>query len=292
MLSRSQRLETLSVVVLIVAVLSVTPTKAQNLPEEGIVAAGNGHTVGLKADGTVVAAGDNYYGQCEVSAWTDIVQVAAYAMRTLGLKADGTVVAAGYNSYGECNLDAWNLKPNSPPVFEPIGNQQVKEGQLLEFTILAVDPERDVITYAAAGLPTGAVFDPVSRLFSWRPDFAQAGSYTIIFSAIDNGTPSMTGELPVVVTIGNAPTLPEQIRALVLTVLSLGLEKDVENSYFANLKKVEAFVGANKIIPALNQLNATIHKAQQDIGQGKIEATQGQGLMEMTNELIRALTVP
>ena len=36
-----------------------------------IVTAGN-YTVGLKADGTVVATGWNEYGQCDVSGWTDI----------------------------------------------------------------------------------------------------------------------------------------------------------------------------------------------------------------------------
>ena len=39
-----------------------------------IVAIGAGyyHTVGLKADGTVVAVGYNNGGQCKVSGWTDI----------------------------------------------------------------------------------------------------------------------------------------------------------------------------------------------------------------------------
>jgi len=36
------------------------------------VATGIFHTVGLKADGTVVAVGDNNYGQCDVQGWTDI----------------------------------------------------------------------------------------------------------------------------------------------------------------------------------------------------------------------------
>ena len=35
------------------------------------------HTVGLKSDGTVVAVGDNYFGQLDVGSWSDIVQVAA-----------------------------------------------------------------------------------------------------------------------------------------------------------------------------------------------------------------------
>ena len=41
-------------------------------PDIVAVAAGDAYTVGLKADGTVVAVGDNEYGQREVSGWTDI----------------------------------------------------------------------------------------------------------------------------------------------------------------------------------------------------------------------------
>ena len=71
------------------------------------VAAGWEHTVGLKADGTVVAAGENSYGQCDVSGWRDIVAVAAGDGHTVGLKSDGTVVAVGYNKYGQCDVSGW-----------------------------------------------------------------------------------------------------------------------------------------------------------------------------------------
>lgn len=42
--------------------------------EDDIVAfsAGDTHTIALKKGGTVVAVGDNEYGQCDVSEWTDI----------------------------------------------------------------------------------------------------------------------------------------------------------------------------------------------------------------------------
>jgi len=71
------------------------------------VAASGWHTVGLKEDGTVVAVGENYDGQCEVGGWADIVQVAAGWYHTVGLKSDGTVVATGYNDYGQCNVGGW-----------------------------------------------------------------------------------------------------------------------------------------------------------------------------------------
>ena len=56
------------------------------------VSASEGHTVGLKTDGTVVAVGDNKYGQCEVSSWRDIVSIYATSYMTVGLTSNGIVL--------------------------------------------------------------------------------------------------------------------------------------------------------------------------------------------------------
>lgn len=72
------------------------------------VAAGRYHTVGLRADGTVIATGSNDWGQCRVEEWTGIVAVAAGGYHTVGLKADGTVVAVGWDAYGQCGVRAWS----------------------------------------------------------------------------------------------------------------------------------------------------------------------------------------
>ncbi len=69
-----------------------------------VISAGGSHTVGLKSDGTVVAVGDNQYGQCDISDWTDIVEVSAGTAHTVGLRSDGTVIAVGDNQYGQCNV--------------------------------------------------------------------------------------------------------------------------------------------------------------------------------------------
>lgn len=79
---------------------------------------GNGHTVGLKRDGTVVAAGENKYGQCDVTGegWTDIVAISAGDWHTVGLRKDGTVistrpsqeVAEAEKIYtAACNVEDW-----------------------------------------------------------------------------------------------------------------------------------------------------------------------------------------
>jgi len=59
---------------------SLASAMALNTPQGQVtpmVAAGGYHTVGVKADGTVVAMGLNSDGQCNVGGWTDIIQVAA-----------------------------------------------------------------------------------------------------------------------------------------------------------------------------------------------------------------------
>ena len=71
------------------------------------IAASDEHMVGLKFDGTVVARGYNKDGRCDVSGWTDIVEIAASEKHTVGLKSDGTVVACGYNHYGQCDVSHW-----------------------------------------------------------------------------------------------------------------------------------------------------------------------------------------
>ena len=59
------------------------------------LAMGECHTIGLRADGTVVAAGQNYAGQCDVEDWKDIVYIAAGRTCTLGITADGDLKIAG-----------------------------------------------------------------------------------------------------------------------------------------------------------------------------------------------------
>lgn len=75
--------------------------KRKELPKQ-VLAVGNLHTVAIREDGTVLAAGDSSYGQCGVNDWTDIVSVAAGAYHTVGLRKDGTVLAAGDNRFGQC----------------------------------------------------------------------------------------------------------------------------------------------------------------------------------------------
>ena len=79
-----------------------------NIVNRETLSAGCFHTVGLKSDGTVIAAGDNDDGQCNVSAWADIVAICTGDWHTVGLKSNGTVVATGNNEDGQCEVSTWS----------------------------------------------------------------------------------------------------------------------------------------------------------------------------------------
>ena len=81
-----------------------------------LIAAGGRHTVGLRADGTVVAVGASTAGEGRTSTWQNIVDVAAGSVHmarntgkshTLGLANDGSVQACGWNNHGQCDVQKW-----------------------------------------------------------------------------------------------------------------------------------------------------------------------------------------
>ncbi|MBO5555751.1 MAG: hypothetical protein J5927_01065 [Oscillospiraceae bacterium] len=71
------------------------------------VSAGAYHTIGLRADGTVVATGNNKNGQCNVKSWENIVDIATGTAYSVGLKTDGTVVSVGTNEDNRSDVSKW-----------------------------------------------------------------------------------------------------------------------------------------------------------------------------------------
>lgn len=177
---------------------------------------------------------------------------------------------------------------NNPPVFSPVGNKSVNEGQALTFAIDATDPDIDTLVYSASNLPAGAGFDPDTQTFNWTPNYSQSGNYMIMFYVTDNGNPNMTTQMEVSISVG-VPAPCEIINHLISTIIDLALPSNVENSYFANLKKVCPFISDNKFTPAINQLNAFINKVNQDINQSIISQVNGDNLIAMANAVIETL---
>ena len=91
----------------------------------------------MKADGTVVAVGNNADGQCDVSDWTDIVAIAAGTNFTVGLKSDGTVIATSVPKgsmyyYGQNNVTTFT------GIVEIVANGYQSIGLKSDGTVVAV----------------------------------------------------------------------------------------------------------------------------------------------------------
>ncbi|MFA6565553.1 MAG: FG-GAP-like repeat-containing protein [Candidatus Paceibacterota bacterium] len=177
-------------------------------------------------------------------------------------------------------------RKNQAPVFDPIGNKTVNEGETLTFALHAVDPDGDAVILSAVNLPAGATFDPESGVFLWIPNNTQSGIYTVRFIATDNGSPVQSTDLYVTIVVGDIPTPVEQADNLVESVINGNFPTNVENSYLANLRKVTIFIQDGKIVAAINQLNAFVNKVKTDMNFGVITQTEGDGLIVLAYELI------
>jgi len=87
----------LIIVALIVGMAGCLPDEYEYTP----MVAASYHVVGLKSDGTVVAAGHDWWGECNVGHWRRITQVAAGGYHTVGLQSDNTVLVAGSGWQGQ-----------------------------------------------------------------------------------------------------------------------------------------------------------------------------------------------
>ncbi len=79
----------------------------KELVQPDSVAAGVDYTVAINSKGTVLAAGNNEFGRCNVYGWSSVVAVAAGASHTIGLNTDGTVLATGSNNMAQCMVSPW-----------------------------------------------------------------------------------------------------------------------------------------------------------------------------------------
>jgi mono/diheme cytochrome c family protein len=97
------------------------------------------------------------------------------------------------------------------PVLSAVNNKSVLAGSTLSFTVSATDPDGDDITYTADGTvgPNAnpfatnppAVFDMSGRSFSWTPQSAQAGNYSVRFTATDNSTDALSDSETITITV-------------------------------------------------------------------------------------------
>ena len=147
------------------------------------------------------------------------------------------------------NVANGSVDINSSPVLDPIGNNAVNEGDLLTFTISATDSDGDTLTYSASNLPTGAGFDPVTRIFSWTPGYDQSGVYPGVHFEVFDGsladseditiTVSQTNRAPALDSIGNQ--IANEGDTLTFTILATDPDGDSLTYSASNLPTGASF---------------------------------------------------
>ena len=103
---------------------------------------------------------------------------------------------------------------NDAPVFESMADKGIVAGGTLTFTLAASDPlddPADAITFSAVDLPDGATLDPATGVFTWIPATTQAGSHSITFIATDDGSPALSNEQTVTVTVYDPGVIPSPV---------------------------------------------------------------------------------
>ncbi|HMP90980.1 MAG TPA: S8 family serine peptidase [Kiritimatiellia bacterium] len=161
----------------------------------------------------------------------------------------GQLKFAGLTLYGSDAPTPLNV----PPVFYPLPDLNVFDGNNISFTVKAVDPvDQDEVTLSATNLPPGADFVHTNGhgTFYW-PNATPTGVYHVTFTATDkdgennvtvaiNVQDNSSGTPPILLPIGNK-TVPEG-ELLEFVVAATATEGDVITLTASNLPGDAVFI--------------------------------------------------
>ncbi|QNF32389.1 choice-of-anchor D domain-containing protein [Adhaeribacter swui] len=100
---------------------------------------------------------------------------------------------------------------NVAPVLAVIGNKTGTVNQAITFTASATDANpNQTLAYSLVNAPSGAAINASTGAFTWTP--ATAGTFNFTVKVTDNGSPALSDEKPVTVTVSNVPVTADAIR--------------------------------------------------------------------------------
>ncbi|MEL6824139.1 MAG: putative Ig domain-containing protein, partial [Calditrichota bacterium] len=94
---------------------------------------------------------------------------------------------SGLKAERNFTIDVTNV--NRPPAFNPVVAQTVAENNALEYSVTAIDPDKEdtnKLVYSASNLPEGAVLSSSEGIIRWSPTYEQSGTYTVDINVVDS----------------------------------------------------------------------------------------------------------
>jgi hypothetical protein len=195
----------------------------------------DGTTLSLEYGALWLPGGATLDAQSGWFAWTPGFDQQGPYRVPLSIVATWTTLA-GETSYSvlsrELVLNVANA--NGAPIFEAPETWRVLEGQPLRISVFAFDPDNPAfeprirrhpggeaigpessaptLSYQLSGLPAGASFDAETMEILWTPDYTQAGSYSVVVTATDDGdgtgTPA-SSQMTLPIVVSNANRAPQ-----------------------------------------------------------------------------------
>lgn len=165
--------------------------------------------------------------------------------------------------------------PNQPPVLTEVANQTNEQGEEISLQMLAVDPEEDIITFEAIGLPAGLSINPNSGLISGTIT-ALENTYVVSITAIDNGDPNESASIIFDWTV----LLPPPNQAPILT--SIPNQSNEQQAAISLQTTATDPDGNNLTYTAANLPNGLSINAQTGLISGIITAVAGNYQVEIT----------
>jgi hypothetical protein len=117
-----------------------TPVRVAGLTGVTQIAAGGGHSLVARSNGSVMAWGSNRYGQLgdgtttdrttpvTVSGLSHVARVSAGSYHSLALRSDGTVMAWGHDFYGQLGDGTITLAQRTPVTVDLVAVTQISAG--------------------------------------------------------------------------------------------------------------------------------------------------------------------
>ena len=157
-----------------------------------------------------LAGGAIWYAALNNGQW-DKVQVRlvdqTYLVNHMRLKFDGNDVPhiAYYDTTTKEVRIASPADLNGPPALTNPGDQTNAESDSASLQVAAADPDNDVLTYGATGLPSGLSIDPSTGLITGTLPYTSAGSYPVTVTVTDGSLTDSEAFTWIVTNTNRAP---------------------------------------------------------------------------------------